>query len=135
MPPLQVRDMPQQLYDDFKRITELEHRSLAQQTIVALEYYMQNHEIKDGKVVEIERTPAQPAPFVPFERDGITYMVDPNETPEQRKARLEALFEKISKLPKIKLPDGYPSVAEMIREEREARTDRILKAAEEGPWQ
>lgn len=135
MPPLQVRDLPQELYEDFKRITELEHRSLAQQTIVALEYYLENHEVRDGKVVEIERTPAAPTPFVPFERDGITYMVDPNETPEQRKARLEALFERINKLPKLELPDDFPSVVDIIREEREARTDRILAAVEGAAWQ
>ena len=134
MPPLQVRDLPQDLYESFKEITELEHRSLAQQTIVALEYYLENHEIRDGKVVE--RRAAQPKqPFVPFERDGVTYMVDPNETPEERKARLTALFDHIKSLPKIELPDDFPSIVEIIREEREARTDRILKAVEEGPWQ
>ena len=132
MPPLQVRDMPQELYDSFKHITELEHRSLAQQTIVALEYYLENHEIRGGKVVE--KSAVRPQPFVPFEKDGVTYMVDPNETPEERKARLEALFARIEALPKIELPDDYPSVVDIIREEREARTDRILRALEEGPW-
>lgn len=133
MPPLQVRDMPQDLYESFKEITELEHRSLAQQTIVALEYYLKNHEIRDGKVVEKNTTARQP--FVPFERDGVTYMTDPNETPEERKARLTALFDHINSLPKLNLPEGFPSVVEMLREEREARTDRILKAVKEGPWQ
>lgn len=133
MPPLQVRDLPMEIYEPFKRITELEHRSLAQQTIVALEYYLENHEVRDGKVVE--KNASAPAPFVPFEKDGITYMVDPNETPERRKARVDALFDRIKKLPKLDLPEGYPSVAEMIREEREARTDRILNAVEGGLWQ
>ncbi len=132
MPPLQVRDLPQDLYEQFKRITELEHRSLAQQTIVALEYYLENHEVRNGKVVE--KGPAAPAPFVPFERDGVTYMVDPNETPEQRRARLDALFERIRSRTLLPVPEGYESIADMLRQEREARTDRILEAVEEGPW-
>ena len=133
MPPLQVRDLPNHIYEPFKRMAELEHRSLAQQTIVALEHYLEDHEIVNGKVVD--KRAAAPAPFVPFERDGITYMVDPNETPEQRKARLAELFERIDKLPKLDIPDDFPSVVDMIREMREERTDRILKAVEEGPWQ
>ena len=132
MPPLQVRDLPQDLYDEFKRITILEHRSLAQQTIVALEYYLENHEVRNGKVVDKN---ASKQPFVPFEKDGVTYMADPNETLEERKARLTALFDHIKSLPKLELPDDCPSVVELIREEREARTDRILKAVEEGLWQ
>lgn len=37
MPALQVRDMPEQLYRDVKTLAEREHRSIAQQTIIALE--------------------------------------------------------------------------------------------------
>ena len=134
MPPLQVRDLPQDLYEEFKRITEFEHRSLAQQTIVALEYFLENHEVRNGKVVETEHAPISPASFMAFEHDGITYMTDPNETFEQRKTRLDALFDRIGRLPTVELPPGFPSTAEIIREERDARTGRILHAAEEGPW-
>ena len=133
MPPLQVRELPQNIYEEFKRVSELEHRSLAQQTIVALEYFLEHHVIKDGKVVE--RGATNPVPFVPFERDGVTYMTDPNETPEQRRTRLEALFERINSRPPLPVLNGYSSVAEMIREMREERTDQILRAVEEGPWQ
>ena len=134
MPPLQVRDLPQEIYEQFKQIAELEHRSLAQQTIVALEYYLASHEIRDGKVVEKGADRAK-QPFVPFEKDGITYMVDPNETPEERKARVNALFDRIRSRKPLPVLPGYESIADMIREEREARTDRILKAVEEEPWQ
>ena len=135
MPPLQVRDLPQGIYEKFKRITELEHRSLAQQTIVALEYYLENHEVRDGKVIEIDRAPAVPVPFVPFERDGVTYMVDPGETPEQRKARLTALFNRINSRPPLPVLDGYESVVDMIRDMREERASHIMQVVEEGPWQ
>ena len=142
MPALQVRELPDEIYERLKAVAEAEHRSLAQQTIVALEHFLDTHEIIDGKVVAkvpttapaIAVASAAPQPFVPFERDGITYMTDPNETPEQRKARVDAIFERIAELPKIEVPDDFPSTAELIRQGWEERTDRILKAVEEGPW-
>jgi hypothetical protein len=36
MPLLQVRDIPQELYDELSRVAEAEHRSIAQETIVLL---------------------------------------------------------------------------------------------------
>ena len=133
MPPLQVRDLPQEIYEPLKHVAELERRSLAQQTIVALEYFLEHHEIAHGKVVE--KHEGNPAPFTPFERDGITYMVDPSETPNQRKKRLEEVFARIAARPPLPMPSGYSSTADLIREMREERTDQIVSATKEDPWQ
>ena len=132
MPPLQVRDLPQEIYEPFKQMTELEHRSLAQQTIVALEYYLANHEIQDGKV--IEKGQGRVGLFTPFERDGVVFMTDPNAGSAAHRARLQALFDEISELPTPEDPDGSSTVAELIREERDSRAERVLQAVEEGPW-
>lgn len=40
MPALQVRDFPDKLYVELRQRAEQEHRSIAQQTIVAVESYL-----------------------------------------------------------------------------------------------
>ncbi len=42
MPTLQVRDLPQELYNKLSYLAEKEHRSLAQQTIVLLKEGVEN---------------------------------------------------------------------------------------------
>ena len=42
MPTLQVRDLPQELYNQLRFLAEKEHRSLAQETIILLKEKIEN---------------------------------------------------------------------------------------------
>ena len=46
MPALQVRDFPQDLYSKLQLCANEEHRSISQQTIAIIEYYMRDKEHK-----------------------------------------------------------------------------------------
>ena len=102
MPALQVRDLSQDLYDKLKERAEREHRSLAQETIVAIERHV------DPQPRPIDA----PARFV---------LVD-EET--ERKARIERrrrVLDEIASMPPSIVPDDFPSAAELIREDRGVR--------------
>ena len=101
MPALQVRDFPDDLYEQLKAYAASQHRSIAQQTIVAVEQML-------------ERRPRY------FDFD----------TEAKRAARIEKrkeLFAEIDKLPKFDVPDDFPDTVELIRQGREER-DAIIDA-------
>lgn len=104
MPALQVRDLPQDLYERLKERAELEHRSLAQETIVAIESY----------VGRSER--ARCANTAPAFR-----LVDVEAERQARIARRRRVLEQIASMPPSVVPDDFPSPAELIREDRDAR--------------
>ena len=116
MPALQVRDFPQDLYDGLKRCAEAEHRSLAQQTIQAVEEML-----KARSEASVQR------PTSIFEPD----------TEEARLKRIEerkALFARIKKNA-ASFPADMPDVAEMCREcdeEVEQRGDEIFERLTKG---
>jgi len=106
MPALQVREMPNQLYEQLKARAELEHRSLAQQTIACLEESL-NKPLRG--VGESGYSP---------------YYVLKFDTEEDRQRRMEKrrqLFERIDKLGGFEVPDDFPSAAELVREDRDSR--------------
>lgn len=116
MPALQVRDFPQDLYDGLKRCAEAEHRSLAQQTIQAVE-----------EMLRTRNEASAPRPTSIFEPD----------TEEARHNRIEerkALFAEIRKFAAT-LPPDLPDVVEMCRESREEleqRGDEIFERLTKG---
>ena len=99
MPALQIRDLPQGTYDALKRRAEREHRSLAQEATVAIEEHLRL--VPGGAARERALTE--------------------EEERQARIARREALFAEIHALPKVEIPDDFPSVVEIIREGREER--------------
>ena len=110
MPALQVRDFPDDLYEQLKAYAASQHRSIAQQTIVAVEQMLEAADAQhywDGHDLHrLERRPRY------FDFD----------TEAKRAARIEkrkALFADFGKLPKFAVPDGFPSTAELIRQGRE----------------
>lgn len=117
MPALQVRDFPQDLYDALKERAAQCHRSMAQQTIQAVEE-MLARPICDGCAHWV---PPRPARY------------EPPEVREARIAKRKDLFEQIEKFAKT-LPDDLPSPEEMAREAREdlERRADIAIAAMEG---
>lgn len=106
MPALQVRDLPQDLYDKLKARAEREHRSLAQETIVAIERH----------VDPATRPDEMPARF---------RLVDEEAERQARIACRRRVLEEIAAMPPSIVPDDFPSPAELIREERRERDDRL----------
>lgn len=119
MPALQVRDFPDDLYEQLKTYAASQHRSMAQQTIVAVEQMLEAANAShywDGETLHrLERRPHY------FDFD----------TEAQRSARIEkrkALFEEISALPKVDIPSDFPNSVQLVREGHEERDRRILEA-------
>lgn len=106
MPALQIRDVPEEIYNQYKRRCAEEDRSMAQQTLRLIKKYLANEE------PFAESVGSHKLRYIPFE-DEIGR--------EERIAKRKALFERIDKLKlnEMKLPDGYESAADMIREDRD----------------
>lgn len=107
MPALQVRDLPQDLYDKLKYRAEKEHRSLAQQTIVAIEEHLGGEGLPSKTTTSHLRVINSEA---------------------ERKARIEKrrqVFERIDKLPHFEQPEDFPSIVELIHEGREEEDGRL----------
>lgn len=118
MPALQVRDFPDDLYEQLKAYAASQHRSIAQQTIVAVEQMLEAADAQhywDGHDLHrLERRPR----YLDF------------DTEAKRAARIEKrkeLFAEIDKLPKFDVPDDFPDTVELIRQGREER-DAIIDA-------
>ena len=108
MPALQVRDFPEDLYEKLKVLAAREHRSVAQQTIVAVEAMVSGEGF--GAPAESERR--YHAPYLDF------------DTEAKRAARIkkrQELFER-SKAFRLILPPDAPSPAEVVRQGREERS-------------
>lgn len=118
MPALQVRDFPDDLYEQLKAYAASQHRSIAQQTIVAVEQMLEAADAQhywDGHDLHrLERRPR----YSDF------------DTEAKRAVRIEKrkeLFAEIDKLPKFDVPDDFPDTVELIRQGREER-DAIIDA-------
>lgn len=103
MPALQIRDLPQGLYDELRLRAEREHRSLAQQATVAIEQHL--------RLVPPTEQPARP--------------LTEEEERRVRIAKRKAIFSRIDAMPKVEIPDDFPDIVEIIHEGREERLDRI----------
>lgn len=107
MPSVQVKEFPQELYDQLKSFAEQNHRSMAQQLVVAAEHML--HE--------------QPT------RTDSTSETAPNSTEaacNERIAKRKALFERIDASIEASKANGswandVPDAATVIRQMRETR--------------
>ncbi|MCL2757022.1 MAG: hypothetical protein FWD43_02945 [Coriobacteriia bacterium] len=96
MPALQVRDFPEQLYEELRVCAKREHRSIAQQTIVAVQDYVrQEDERLSKKMREVELFEMQ--------------------------KRRQKILEKLDALPTFTVPEGFPTPEEIVREMRDSR--------------
>ena len=102
MPALQIRELPQGTYDALKLRAEREHRSMAQQATVAIEEHLR-------------LVPSAPEPR----------RLTEEEERQARIAKRKALFAEIDAMPKIELPEDFPSVVEIIHQAREERLDYL----------
>jgi plasmid stability protein len=101
MASLQVRDFPLDLYEELKTRARQEHRSISQQTIIALREH-----VAEGM------NKAQPISFAPTR--GFAAQVER----ESRVERRRKVLAEIHALPKVKIPDDFPSSVEILREAR-----------------
>lgn len=117
MPALQVRDFPDDLYEELKLYAATQHRSVAQQTIVAVEQMLEAKNAShywDGET--LYRAASRPR-YINFDSE------------KERLARIEkrkALFEEIHALPKVNIPANFPSTLELIHQGRAERTAQLL---------
>ncbi len=119
MPALQVRDFPDDLYEQLKSYAASQHRSVAQQTIVAVEEMLAAQDAShywDGET--LHRAVGQPR-CLDFDTEV--------QRAERIKKRKE-LFAEIRKMPKFDIPDDFPSAAELVRQGREGRTRSVLES-------
>ena len=142
MPALQVRDFPQDLYDELRDYAALNHRSIAQQTIACVE-----NEIRRSKAMNQQDSISDytDIPIPPTVREGAARArsVDAygwtgafrTETEEEREARrakwqeLRARFADLAERWNGPVPTSE-GVAQMVRDGRDERTDRIMASVE-----
>ena len=111
MPALQVRDFPEDLYEKLKEVAAREHRSVAQQTIVAVEAMV------SGEYAHAKEEPRY--------RD-----VDTEAKRAARIKKRQELFGSAKAHPLV-LPPDAPSPVDVIREAREERSRHIGEVLDE----
>lgn len=121
MPALQVRDFPQELYDQLKESAVEDHRSIAQQTVYAVEEMLRMRNIRFIEPRYLKSV------FNDAETNG-----DFEDIDEERQKRIEKrrkLFAEIHELAK-ELPKDLPDPVEMVRqgrEEQDQRDERLMR--------
>lgn len=121
MPALQVKDFPDDLYEELRECAAEECRSVSQQTIYGLREFLRMR-----KAYQSVKNALWAAPYV-------TDLLEKEEEQKrlERVRKRHELLERIRERGPANIPDDFPSAAEIIREMREERTDRILEATEE----
>lgn len=146
MPALQVRDFPQELYDELRDCAARNHRSIAQQTIVCVE-----EEIRRSKAVaaqkdagdssgnsmdvsvppEVHEAAMRARAVDAFEWANV-FQIETEEAREARRARWEELRKRFADLAqRWNAPaPTCEELSQMIREGRDERTDQIMANVE-----
>ncbi len=133
MPALQVRDFPEDLYEELKECAEREHRSIAQQTTFILDRYLRIYRAK----VLMEEAGAPDFQLICVNLDNSreesqwAVAADSKEMAAEEEERIlkrKLLMERIHSRPQTPIPDDFPSPVEMIREMRESRVDQLMEA-------
>ena len=123
MPALQVKDFPDDLYEELRECAAEECRSVSQQTIYGLREFLRMH-----KAYQSVKNALWAAPY-------ITDLLEEEEEQErlERARKRHDLLERVRERGPANIPADFPSAAEIIREMREERTRQILEAV--GDWQ
>lgn len=112
MPTLQVRDLPQDVYERLCENAKAEHRSIAQQATAILESHLL------GRGQEERPRPSQSA------GNHLVKQCDPASI-EERIACKRRIIESLETMPSIQIPSDIASVAELIAEGRRERDGRF----------
>ena len=119
MPALQVREFPDDIYEELKAAAAREHRSIAQQTIICVERFLREASARERKI-ENEGCWHRVAPHSSYQQD---------ESTREREARItkrRETFRRIDAFPKLDLPNGALGPVDIIRGMREERDTQIL---------
>ena len=142
MPALQVRDFPQDLYDELRDYAERNHRSIAQQTIACVESEIRRSKAMAERGAEngyteksipaaIHEAAMRARSVDPFGWVG-AFQVEGEEAREARSAKweeLRKLFADLAGRWSGPLP-ACDELAQAVRGERDARTDSIMMNVE-----
>lgn len=115
MPALQVRDFPDDLYEDLKRYAASQHRSVAQQTIVAVEQMLANANAShywDGETLHR------------MVRSSRLIDSDTEAARAERIKKRKELFARIE-ANKASYPSDMPDAVEIVHEGRRERDRQI----------
>ena len=119
MPALQVREFPDDIYEELKAAAAREHRSIAQQTIICVERFLQEASARERKI-DNEGCRHRVTPRSSYQQDEST------REREARIAKRRETFRRIDALSKLDLPNGALGPVDIIRGMREERDARIL---------
>lgn len=121
MPALQVKDFPDDLYEELRECAAQECRSVSQQTIYGLREFLRMH-----KAYQSVKNALWAAPY-------FTDLLEDDEKQKRlkRAKRRRELREQIREQEPASIPDDFPSAAEIIQEMREERANRILEVFDE----
>ncbi|WP_165062017.1 MULTISPECIES: hypothetical protein [unclassified Adlercreutzia] len=117
MPALQLKDCPPDVYDTLRICANNEDRSIAQQTLHILRNYLDLYNQVRGTT--------NPDSVI-FNPNLAACHINEETRLKIRTEQRRKLFEKISLLEPIELSEDFQDTAEMIRQERESRMDRII---------
>lgn len=125
MPALQVKECPDELYEQLRECAAEECRSMSQQTIYILKEYLSAYsQAREGRKGSFR---ASNFIYVDPTRD-LVETAQERESRQREEAEREArrekrkrLIESIRSQPKFEVPEGFPSAAELIREDRDGR--------------
>jgi hypothetical protein len=142
MPALQVRDFPQELYDELRDFAARNHRSIAQQTIACVENDIRRSreratqgsaDFADVPVPPAMHGAAMQARAVDAFGWANAFRAESPEQLEERRARREALRGQLAALAGCwkGQPPSCEEVARAVREGREDRADQIAMNVEQ----
>ncbi len=122
MPALQVREFPDELYAKLKDLAALQHRSVAQQTIVAVEQMVDACEL-DVQNQQAERR----VHVVPTQ---CSYEPISNEPDIERENRIEKRKKLFAEFDAVEWIGPKPSADEMVQMVHEGRDERDARVLE-----
>lgn len=116
MPALQVKEFPEDLYEELRECAAAEDRSISQQTLHILREYLNVYR-KSGNDADCL--------VVTVSRADVAAVAG-TDTSEDLVAKREKVLDDIDSMPKPKIPDDFPSSVEIIEEMREERMRSIV---------
>lgn len=147
MPSLQIRDVPEDIYAAYKKCCAQDDRSMSQQTLRLIKTYLAAKGCIEGSDASADGDACDHAEACRISTPTLTQ--DPSRISgshwgnsvynpmadiigrEERIAKRKALFEHIDQqdFGPLKLPPGYESIADLIREDRDTDHghDRLWK--------
>ena len=118
MPALQLKDFPNDLYEDLRACAMMQDRNISQQTVHVLREYLHAYRQTGGSAGWVVR-PAVEQPEKPSRERRAAEV-------EERIERRKKVFEAIDALPTFEVPADFPEPAELVRQMREERDDQIV---------